>query len=172
MAAGYLALAVVRPPDLLVGADAKIAAVRGAAGDYLPSSQAGARALGDAARRFGGAMGAAWPEAGSAADGALRCDAEACLYRATERTVALVRDGGALAEDCRGADLVVSPSRRTAPAAARASSTASTRGKRRGGGVAWSGRDRDRDRARLAGRATLGPARDTGDAAVASAALP
>ncbi len=109
MAAGYLALAVVRPPDLLVGADAKIAAVRGAAGDYLPSSQAGARALGDAARRFGGAMGAAWPEAGSAADGALRCDAEACLYRAKERTVALVRDGGALAELCRGADLVVSP---------------------------------------------------------------
>ncbi len=109
MAAGYLALALVRPPDLLVASDARLAAVRGAAGDYLPSSEAGARALGEAVRRYGGAMGAAWPASGSAADGALRCDAEACLYRAQERTVALVRDGGVLAEACRGADLVVSP---------------------------------------------------------------
>ena len=109
MAAGYLALALVRPPDLLVASDARLAAVRGAAGDYLPSSEAGARALGEAVRRYGGAMGAAWPASGSAADGALRCDAEACLYRVQERTVALVRDGGVLAEACRGADLVVSP---------------------------------------------------------------
>ena len=107
--AGYLALALVRPPDLLVGSDARLAAVRGAGGAYLPASDESARALGEAVRRFGGAMGAAWPEAGSAAAGALSCDAEACLYRARERTVALVRDGAVLAEACRDADLVVSP---------------------------------------------------------------
>jgi len=109
MAAGYVALALVRPPDLVVGTDARIAAVRDGSGDYLPSSTAGGRALGDPVRRFGGAVGAPWPEEGSADAGALRCDAEACLYRAGERTVALVRDGAALAESCRDADLVVSP---------------------------------------------------------------
>ena len=42
-------------------------------------------------------------------DGALSCDAEACLYRARGRVVALIRDGTALGEECGSADLVVSP---------------------------------------------------------------
>jgi competence protein ComEC len=109
IAAGYLALAFVRPPDLMIGADARLAAVRGAGGTYLPESAASGREFADAVRSVGGTMGATWPSDGAARDGDLRCDAEACLYHAAERTVALIRDGGALAEACRGADLVVSP---------------------------------------------------------------
>jgi len=60
-------------------------------------------------RRAAAEVGAPWPAAGSSADGALSCDAMGCLYRARGRTVALIRDGAALAEDCRSTDLVVSP---------------------------------------------------------------
>src|SRR5205807_6911073 len=54
-------------------------------------------------------LGAPWPAAGSATDDRLQCDAQGCLYRARGRVVALIRDGTALAEDCRIADLVISP---------------------------------------------------------------
>src|SRR6185437_2186064 len=109
MALGYCAIALERPPDLFVAADGRAVAVRAPDGHYLPSSPQGGRLIEGAVRRVGAAMGPSWPEAGSSAEGALRCDAEACLYRAQSRIVALERDGGALAQDCRAADLVVSP---------------------------------------------------------------
>jgi competence protein ComEC len=109
IALGYLAIALERPPDLFVAADGHAAAVRAPNGAYLPSSPQGVRLVEGVARRVGAAVGPAWPAAGSAADGALSCDAEACLYRAQNRIVALERDGGALAQDCRAADLVISP---------------------------------------------------------------
>jgi competence protein ComEC len=109
IALGYLAIAVERPPDLFFAADGHVAAVRGPDGAYLPSSQQGGRVIEAAARQVGAAIGPAWPETGSAAQGALSCDAEACLYRAQHHVIAFERDGGALAEDCRAADLVISP---------------------------------------------------------------
>ncbi|HEX6841292.1 MAG TPA: hypothetical protein VF113_07180, partial [Stellaceae bacterium] len=60
-------------------------------------------------RRTAATTGAAWPNAGVSTDGSLSCDALGCLYRSRGRTVALIRDGAALDEDCRHADLVVSP---------------------------------------------------------------
>jgi competence protein ComEC len=105
----YGAILLQRPPDLLVAADGNVVAARVPGGAYLPSTEAGGRVVEAAVRRAGASLGAAWPESGSAADGALECDASACLYRAAGRLVALERGGDALAEDCRVADLVVSP---------------------------------------------------------------
>ena len=109
MAMCAVAIMLERPPDLLVAADGHGVAARMSGGDYLPSTEAAGRAVAEAVRRIGGFVGAAWPETGSAGGGALDCDASACLYRAAGRVVALERDGDALAEDCRVADLVVSP---------------------------------------------------------------
>jgi competence protein ComEC len=116
IAAGYLALAFVRPPDLLVAAESALAekslrvAVRAADGSYLLSSARGSHITEETwTRRAAAESGPAWPAAGTSADGALACDALGCLYRARGRVVALIRDGAALAEDCAAADLVVSP---------------------------------------------------------------
>jgi competence protein ComEC len=107
IAAGIVAAALVRPPDLLVAGGGQLVAALGPDGLYLPSSKEAARALASAAQRAGGAIGAVWPDDGSV--GAMSCDAEACLYRARGRLIALERGGTGLAVDCRSADLVVSP---------------------------------------------------------------
>ena len=109
MAAGYLAIAFERPPDLMIWSDGRTVAVRAPDGSYLPSTRKAERTASETARRLGASVGEPWPEQGAAADGALRCDGEACLYRAQGQVVALVRDGGVLAEECGTADLVVSP---------------------------------------------------------------
>lgn len=110
IAAGYLTLLFVRPPDILVAGDAALVAVRAADGSYLLSTTRGAKLAEETwTRRAAAEIGPAWPRAGNSADGGLSCDALGCLYRARGRRVALIRDGAALAEDCRGVDLVVSP---------------------------------------------------------------
>jgi competence protein ComEC len=110
IAAGYLTLLLVRPPDILVAGDAHLVAVRAADGRYLLSKARGARLHEETwTRRAAAETGPPWPATGESADGRLACDAQGCLYRAHGRTVALIRDGAALAEDCRSADLVVSP---------------------------------------------------------------
>jgi competence protein ComEC len=110
IAAGYFALALVRPPDVLVAGDAALVAVRAADGSYLLSTARHAKLAEETwTRRTAAETGPAWPASGVSADGSLSCDALGCLYRARGRTVALIRDGAALAEDCRRVDLVVSP---------------------------------------------------------------
>jgi hypothetical protein len=116
IAAGYLTLAFVRPPDLLVVAESAQSekslrvAVRAADGSYLLSSARGSRITAETwTRRAAAESGPAWPAAGASADGALACDALGCLYGARGRVVALIRDGAALAPDCGAADLAVSP---------------------------------------------------------------
>lgn len=110
VALGLLTLAAVRPPDLLISGDMRLIAVRAPDGSYVPSTARGAAMIEDVwTRRAATTLASPWPESGAAADGALTCDAEGCFYRVHEKTVALIRDGAALAEDCRAADLVVSP---------------------------------------------------------------
>ena len=106
--AGYLSLALVRPPDLLVSGDARLVAVRAPDGNYLPSTAQNGAAE-NWTRRAAVTEGEPWPASGSAAAGALSGDASACLYRARGRLVTLVRQGDALSEDCGQVDLVVSP---------------------------------------------------------------
>lgn len=107
---GFLSLALTRPPDLLVSGDMRLIAVRAPDGSYLPSVAHGAAMVEDTwTRRAAAELGPPWPATGSAAGGTLQCDAQGCLYHARGRIVALIRDGAALAEDCRVADLIVSP---------------------------------------------------------------
>jgi competence protein ComEC len=110
IAVGYATIALVRPPDILVAGDSSLVAVRAADGSYIFSKAKGARFAEETwARRAAADAGPAWPEAGSSTDGRLSCDARGCLYRARGRVVAVIRDGAALAEECRLAELVVSP---------------------------------------------------------------
>jgi competence protein ComEC len=100
----------VRPPDILVAGDSTLVAVRASDGSYLLSTPRHAKLAEETwTRRTAASAGPAWPAAGVSTDGALSCDALGCLYRARGRSVALIRDGAALAEDCRHVDLVVSP---------------------------------------------------------------
>jgi competence protein ComEC len=109
IALGIANAALTRPPDLLISGDMRLIAVRAADGNYLPSTTRGEAAIADQwSRRAATRIGAQWPGSGGTEDGMLQCDAWGCFYRSHSETVALIRDGAALAEDCRSADLVVS----------------------------------------------------------------
>src|SRR6185312_6481949 len=111
IAAGYLTLLLVRPPDLLIAGEGGLIAARSADGGYLLSRLRGQRIVQEAWLRRGAASGAAeaFPRIGNSADGRLSCTAAACVYQARGRSVALVREADALADECAHADLVVSP---------------------------------------------------------------
>lgn len=110
IALGFLSLIASRPPDLLVSADMRLIAVRAADGAYLPSVAHRTSIIEDNwTRRAAAELGPAWPRDGASADGSLRCDASGCFYQARGKVVALIRDGAALPDDCRVADLVISP---------------------------------------------------------------
>jgi competence protein ComEC len=110
VALGFLSLAFIRPPDMLVSGDMKLIAVRDHDGAYLPSNARVDPLVQDTwTKRAAASLGNPWPKTGSLDDDMMSCDAEGCIYRARGQTVALIRDGVALAEDCRTADLVVSP---------------------------------------------------------------
>lgn len=111
VAAGIL-LAVARPPDLLVNGDADLVAVRLPDGSLAFSNLRRDAFTREAWRRMAGDVAeVGWPASGEAdPSGTLRCDSLGCLYRppdAEGRTVAIVRDPGALAEDCASAAMVV-----------------------------------------------------------------
>lgn len=109
VAAGLLTIALYRPPDVLVTGDGRLMAVRGPQGELSLSSDRVARfSAGIWLRRAGQAEARVWPATGAAAGGWLTCDPLGCIYRARGQVVALVRDGRALAEDCRVATIMVS----------------------------------------------------------------
>jgi len=110
LAFGLLSAGFERPPDVLISGDAKLVAVRAADGSYLPSKAKGEHATSDSwTKRAATAMGPAWPDTGSSADGLLACNAGACRYSARGAVVTLLRDPGAFdPAQCR-VDLVVAP---------------------------------------------------------------
>jgi competence protein ComEC len=108
--AGLLGIALVRPPDLVLADDAKLVAALAADGTYMLQGKPQKIDVETWTRRAAASeTGAPFPKHGSSADGSLSCDGLGCLYRARGRTVALLRDPQALDEDCRTADLVISP---------------------------------------------------------------
>jgi competence protein ComEC len=119
--AGIATIGLVEHPDILISGNGRLIAVRMTDGGYSLSS---IRAERFQARLWleatGGNEPRAWPDAVSA-DGRMSCDLTGCLYRAGGRTVALVQDPRALAEDCVPGAIVVSavPARRACRAAAR-----------------------------------------------------
>ena len=108
IAVGLASVSLHRGPDILVSADARLVAVRGADG-LLQLSEARASRLTRESwlRRAGQEDATTWPQAGASADGRLACDTLGCVYRVNGHTVALARTAAALAEDCRTADVVV-----------------------------------------------------------------
>ena len=110
--AGFLSIATVTRPDLLVSADGGVMAVRAADGGLSLSRWKSAdrlTALSWLHRDGTDRPAPLWPAEGRSADQRLACDDLACLYRLGGRTIVLVRDRLALDEDCQIADLVISP---------------------------------------------------------------
>ena len=108
MFVGIASLTASQPPDLLVAGDGGLVAVRSGAG-YLLSSDRADRLMAESwLRTAGGVPAGILPSAGQTAEqGAIRCDADACLIQRDGRRIALVRETRALDEECREADLVV-----------------------------------------------------------------
>jgi competence protein ComEC len=111
IAAGIAVGLAVRPPDLLIGDDGRLAAVRTTSGGL------------DFSRRAQGYESEAWlRRAGlfeAAAEGGFACDGLGCIAERRGVTVAYVADRRALAEDCRRAQVVLSavPVSRRCPSA-------------------------------------------------------
>ena len=117
---GLLSIAATRPPDVLISADAKLIAVRGADGLLEVSARRASKLTRETwLRRAGQEDADAWPSAGTSADGLLTCDPLGCIYKAGGQIVALVRHEAALPEDCRHASVIVAavPVRGTCPSA-------------------------------------------------------
>ncbi|HEU0071604.1 MAG TPA: ComEC/Rec2 family competence protein [Alphaproteobacteria bacterium] len=105
IAAGLATMLSFTPPDVIVAPETGLFAARGANGDlqFAATSPSGQAFLRDVWRRRSVGLLETSAEVPS-----LRCDALGCLYRAAGRSVALLRDEAALAEDCAAADVVVS----------------------------------------------------------------
>ena len=113
--------ALARPPDILVNGDADLVALRLPDGTLAMSTLRRDAFAREAWRRMAGDVPeVGWPVAGEAtADGTLRCDAMACLYRVPDGPlVSIVTDAGAFVEDCGIADFLVAlvPVKRACPA--------------------------------------------------------
>jgi competence protein ComEC len=105
LAAGLLSPALSERPDLLVGEEARLVALRDGEGTLLLSSPSAERfAAGVWLRRNGQEAGGGWsghPD--------LRCDSLGCVWRAPDgRRVAVARRREALEDDCGAVELVVS----------------------------------------------------------------
>jgi len=119
--AGVATIFFVRPPDIMIDERGKLLAVRAAKGGLaLSSTKAGGIIRQTWLRRAGQVETSfPWPRSGVGVDGRLSCDFMGCIYRKGKHVVALVAHAGALTEDCRVADVVVSaePVRISCPSA-------------------------------------------------------
>jgi competence protein ComEC len=106
IAAGLAAMALTRPPDIVIADIGRFLAVRAADGHYLVSGGQGERIEGSFLAEETGLTMTSWPGA-AAADG-LACAGELCRYSARGRNIALVTGAAALPLDCGGVDAIVS----------------------------------------------------------------
>lgn len=110
IALGVMSLAFTLRPDILIDDQGKLMAVREASGGLaLSSKTSGKFDAGVWLRRDGSTESTVWPREGRSADGMLSCDRQGCLYRRGGYTVVLAKSRDALAEDCRIADIVITP---------------------------------------------------------------
>lgn len=93
-------------PDILVDTEGRLIAVRGPDGSMRVNSM---RVAKHARNEWAKAEGSAAPLPAAANSAHAACDGLGCMFTARDgRMVAYVRDGMALAEDCRVADIVIS----------------------------------------------------------------
>lgn len=93
-------------PDILIEREGRTAALRGSHGDLIfPSAQAASYSVENWLRADGDERnGRELPT-----ESTFRCDPLGCIGRVKGKTVALIRGVGALQEDCRLADIVITP---------------------------------------------------------------
>jgi competence protein ComEC len=109
LALGLASPLLARPADILVSADARLIAVRTAAGVFAELGQGASRFIRDDWADYWGATAMqAMPRDGEAAGGMIRCDAAGCLLRprADARAALLVR-GAVSPTSCRAASVEV-----------------------------------------------------------------
>ena len=108
---GLASFALVRPPDLLISDDARLIAVRSAAGVWLQSQPGASKFVRDEWLQYWAAAApAALPVAGTAAAGAIACTREQCLLRPHPGVpAALLVRGTRHPEGCADAAVIVSP---------------------------------------------------------------
>jgi competence protein ComEC len=106
VAAGLLLWGLHRPPDILVGADGGLLAVRAADGRLGLSQLRGDKSVRESWLKQAGQGTEAllWDDIG-----AVGCDALGCVYRRAGHVVAMARRPEALEEDCRAAGVVIVP---------------------------------------------------------------
>lgn len=106
--AGIATAALLAPPDLVIGKDGALVAVRTGDGATTLSAASGKSFERDLwLRRLAVREASPWPDAGLGPSGAIGCDGAGCIVRLSNgRTVALIRDAAA-AEDCGRADYAV-----------------------------------------------------------------
>lgn len=123
MVGALIAIALARPPDLLIDGEARLFAARAADGSLWLSSRREARFLGESwLRQAGRSEAGPWPIGTSEAAGDEmteadrpretagrdpHCDGEACGFVIAGRVVSIVRSRGAVAEECGRADVLI-----------------------------------------------------------------
>ncbi len=109
IALGLVLAATAPTPDLLVSGSGRLMALKGPDGGLWLSSRRVERFTAGVWKRRGGHAGeTVWPTAGQAAAGDIACDSLGCIFKSKGETVAFVRDGRALMEDCAVASVLIS----------------------------------------------------------------
>lgn len=108
VAAGFLSILAVTPPDVLVNRDGTLVAVNLGSGNVVMSPGSGNGFERDMWRRRLAVTDApGWGGDGIGHGGQLGCDATGCIFRLSGKTVSLVTDPGAAFEDCGRVDHVI-----------------------------------------------------------------
>lgn len=112
--AGLATILTVEPPDILISDDGRLVGLLATGNVLLVSQPRAGRFVRDQwLRRTGASTWRAFPSPEEGEVAGLRCDRVGCIFEKGGRTVALVADARALAEDCRTADILLT--RLTAP---------------------------------------------------------
>ncbi len=108
IAVGLVSPGVVRPPDLLVSADARMVGVRTAAGMFVEQGRGASKFVRDSWRQYW-AVGPPMPmpREGAVAEGVVVCAASGCVVRPAAGSGAAVVVRGGRVEACAGVSVVV-----------------------------------------------------------------
>jgi competence protein ComEC len=111
VAAGLTGLAVIEPPDILIDGRGKLAAFYVDGEGYWVSSNRTSKFVRNKWLSSAGEESAAgvWPKTGNVSSGRMVCDPLGCVLKDNGYVIGFPRDPRAVEDDCRRADLVISP---------------------------------------------------------------
>ena len=108
IAAGFAAMLLTQPPDILIADGGRFVAARASTGNYFISADKGEKIVRSFFAAETGAALQPWPAAGRPAEDDLDCSGELCVYTARGRRVAIATGEAALPIRCAGFDAIVS----------------------------------------------------------------